>query len=92
MDLLISDLRFARRQIRRHPRFALIAAVSLVIGVGANAAVFNPARIAIFGPVPEAAEPELFVEVVILIVVLTASLILGRRAAAIEPMRAPKSE
>lgn len=34
MDTVLTDLRFALRQIRRHPGFAVTAAVSLAIGVG----------------------------------------------------------
>jgi len=64
MNSLLSDLRFAVRQIRRHPGFALIAAVSLAIGMGATSAVVNAAHHAILRPVPGAGAPDRLVEVV----------------------------
>ena len=40
LERLVQDIRFARRQIGRAPGFALIAIVTLALGIGANNAVF----------------------------------------------------
>lgn len=62
MDRLAHDLRFGVRQIRQRPGFAVVATLSLALGVGANAAVFNAARMLVLRPVPGVAEPERVVE------------------------------
>ncbi len=41
LERLLQDLRFAMRQIRRAPGFALIAILTLALGIGANNAVFT---------------------------------------------------
>ena len=41
LERLLQDLRFATRQIRRAPGFALIAILTLALGIGANNAVFT---------------------------------------------------
>jgi predicted permease len=63
MDALRNDLRLAFRQIRRRPGFALVAAASLALGVGANTAVFNAVSALLLRPVPGVSEPERVVEV-----------------------------
>ena len=41
LDALVQDVRFAVRQIRHAPGFALIAILTLSLGIGANTAVFT---------------------------------------------------
>ncbi|MEZ4587500.1 MAG: hypothetical protein R2909_13975 [Gemmatimonadales bacterium] len=40
-DVVRQDLRQALRQVRRAPGFSLVAAVTLAVGIGGNAALFS---------------------------------------------------
>jgi putative ABC transport system permease protein len=40
MNSVIADLRFAGRELRRRPGFAITAVLSLALGIGATSAVF----------------------------------------------------
>src|SRR5580704_10254004 len=49
---LVPDLRFAFRQIRKQPGFAVIAVIVLGLGIGGSTAVFSVLYQALLKPVP----------------------------------------
>ena len=52
MGSLISDLRYASRELRRRPGFALTAVLSLALGIGATSAVFSVVYGVLINPFP----------------------------------------
>jgi predicted permease len=48
----LSAIRFASRTLRRQPTFALIAILTLTLGIGANTALFSVIRAVVLNPLP----------------------------------------
>src|SRR5215468_10940557 len=55
METLFQDLRFGFRRLIKTPGFAVIAILSLALGIGANTAVFSLVNLILFRPLPVAA-------------------------------------
>jgi predicted permease len=52
MSVLLHDVRFAIRSLRRNPAYTLTALITLIIGIGANVAVFSVVRGVLLSPLP----------------------------------------
>src|SRR5262245_60414486 len=52
MDTLLLDLRYAFRALRRTPAMAVVAIVTLALGIGANTAIFSVLRGILWRPLP----------------------------------------
>lgn len=59
---LAADLRYAFRTVRRSPGFAVTAVLSLALGIGANATIFNALYSILWRPLP-VSKPEELVEI-----------------------------
>jgi predicted permease len=62
LDGILTDVRYALRQVSRRPIFTVVAALSLTIGVGANTAIFSAVHALLLRPVPGVTEPDRVVE------------------------------
>src|SRR5262245_62179988 len=52
MSSVLADLRYAARELRRRPGFALTAVLSLALGIGATSAVFSVVYGVLINPFP----------------------------------------
>lgn len=95
---MLSDIKYAFRQMVKSPGFTAIAVLTLGIGIGANTAVFTIINtlllrgLLVKNPAELAAVIFLGTALLLVIVALLASWIPARRATKVDPMIALRAE
>jgi ABC-type lipoprotein release transport system permease subunit len=90
--MFVQDLRYALRQLRRAPGFALTVALTLALSVGVATAVFCVIDTVIYFEARQEAGGLVTIAFLLVAVGLLAALIPAARAASIEPMQALRTE
>ena len=57
VELLIQDLRYALRQLRKEPSFTLTVVITLALGIGANTAIFTLVQGILLRSLPASTDP-----------------------------------
>ena len=63
MTALLQDLRYALRNFRNRPTFAVVAILTIAIGIGANTTIFGWLRSLVLNPFPGAVDPDRIVAI-----------------------------
>jgi predicted permease len=63
MESVMQDVRYAWRVLRRAPGFTVVAALTLALGIGANAAIFSLVNGILFRSPPGISEPDRLVQI-----------------------------